>query len=468
MAFQNAKHRLYPSLTKLLPLTTLLLSGCGILTDIESGLAYAALSVCSDTFISQQDPSESADYFTGPKVDPLPLIWKIEVNADSQTTHASDYIFGDLYAADAVFRPGFGCTLMYDKSIEELDNQTPDTLYKLTLPENIRWPHGSAPIELQAQHNSVDHQAIADAITVAFEETPDRQNQTTSIIVIYQGELIAERYRDGFNKATPVIGWSMSKSITSTLFGILSDRNILELDTSSLFAEWMGTEKEIITLNNLLHMTHGLEYEETSSGPRGSAALMFYLNPSHSQFMLDLPLVEKPGTLYNYSSGATALLSNVIQDTVGGSLGDAYEFYQTQLFHRIDIASAIFEHDNSGYFVGGASAFMTPRDWARFGQLYLQEGVWNDDVILSPEWMDYALTPSPANDTFGAHVFLNTDQKRWISLPADSITFLGTNEQVIFIIPSKELVVVRTGYTRGGEETSQKERLAASIVQALP
>ncbi|PCJ42272.1 MAG: hypothetical protein COA99_08435 [Moraxellaceae bacterium] len=449
----------------MLSISAIIASGCDVINDIGQGNGYAAKNICSNMFISGQDKKETMKKFVGPEISPLSLIWLVQTDEQAGLVHVADLLTLNKNRSEAVYRPGFGCTIQHELTIEELDAQTPDTLYSVTLSDNETWPFGSAGLAPQSNAN-IDYQAIDQAIDVGF--TPVEEKQTTSIVVAHQGKLIAERYRDSFGPAVPVLGWSMSKSVTSTLVGLLSDQNILDANDSSLFSEWAGTGKSDITISNLLQMAHGLQYDESSRGENADQAKMLYLTPNHSQYMIERPLVEVPGTVFNYSTGATGLLARLVQEAVGGSLSDAYEFYQTQLFHKIDITSAVIEHDTEGYFVGGASVYMSPRDWARMGQLYLQKGTWNGEEILSETWVDYALTPSSTNDIFGASIWLNTEQKRWASLPADAFAFMGHNEQIVLIIPSVELVVVRSGFTFGGSEVSQIETLVASIVQALP
>jgi len=456
----NQKHRAALALS----LSALTLTGCEVLNDIPQAHGYIAKIDCSNIFISNQDPEESLKYFVFPEVSPINIVAQVNVDEEAGTVSSRDFLYGDKNKSVAVYRPGFGCTVMHDLSIQQLDDQTPDFLYTLTLPSDELWPHGTAGIADQ-NNNGVNYQAIETAIDNAF--SPTEEKLTTSVLVIHQGKMIAERYREGFGPTVPVLGWSMSKSVTSSLVGVLSDAGALDVNASAPIDEWIGTDKEIITIDNLLQMAHGLKYSESSRGENADQAKMLYLAPSHADYMVERPLEVEPGTLYNYSTGSTALVSRVVQDAVGGSLSDAYEFYQTEFFHRIDIATAIVEHDTAGYFVGGAGVYMSPRDWARMGQLYLQNGIWNGDIILSQDWLNYAISPSVPNETIGASIFLNTNQQTWPSLPEDVYAFLGHNEQMVMIIPSEELVVVRTGTTFGGAEVSQKELLVATIIEAL-
>jgi len=448
-----------------LSLSALILSGCDVLNDIPQGLGYLAKNNCSAVFVAGQDLKETKDLFVSPEVAPYDILTITDVDVAAGTVSSRDILFGQKNLHVAMHRPGFGCVLQYEATAAELDAQTPEFLYSDTLPSDQVWPAGSAGMAPRTDI-AVDYDAIDTAIDNGYE--PLDEKVTTSIAVVYKGQLIAERYRPTYGPFTPILGWSLTKGVTSTLVGILSDDGLLDVNDRANIDEWIGTDKESITLNNLLQMAHGLQYEETSRGENADQGRMVFDSPSQADYMIARPLAEVPGTVYNYATGSTALVAYLAQNAMGGALGDAYEFYQTELFQKLGITTSVFEHDTTGYFLGGSALNMSARDWARFGQLYLQNGEWNGERILSQDWMNYALAPSSAQPTFGASVWLNTNQERWPTLPADAFGFNGHQEQMIMIVPSKDLVVVRTGFTYGGEEIGGQIELVAEILLALP
>jgi len=178
-------------------------------------------------------------------------------------------------------------------------------------------------------------------------------------------------------------------------------------------------------------------------------------------------LEHTPGTHFNYNTGDANLLANIVQNAAGGSLQEAYNFFQTELFHKIDIRSAIIEFDATGQFVGGAYAFMTPRDWARLGQLYLQEGNWKGEQVISSEWVNYVTSPSPVTDEYGGQLWLNSNGIDWPNVPHDAYYFAGHQGQRVVIIPSEKLVIVRTGVTEDYDYIGL-DAIISEVIAALP
>ena len=250
--------------------------------------------------------------------------------------------------------------------------------------------------------------------------------------------------------------------------GILNDRGVIDIHGPAPISSWVNTEKANITIDDMLHMSSGIDYQEGNAG-LSTSTQMLYLESDQVKYMEGLNLIHEPGAVFNYSTGEANLLASIVQNAVGGSAQDAYDFYQKELFFRLGIRSAFIEFDESGQFVGGAYGHMTARDWLRMGQFYLQRGEWNGEQILSEQWVDYVTTMSATNPEYGAQFWLNTDGEYFegYDIPEDTYLFAGHQGQVVVIIPSRDLVLVRTGVYSSLDSTIVAEVLE-EVLLALP
>ncbi|MDJ0763451.1 MAG: serine hydrolase [Myxococcota bacterium] len=411
--------------------------------DVHIGTGYAAKNTCTGIWVTGVDEPIMRDDYVAPEVAPLPIIWDVAVDRQHRMVRASAP--GDV--SEAVYRPGLGTTLTTGTTRAELLKVQP-TLLTLTLPSDLPWPHGTGDIHPNLPEN-VDYKAIEAAMDEVFKENQEIPKKTAAVVIIYKGKLIAERYAPQFNASSPILGWSMSKTVTGSLVGMLQERGLLNVNDKAPI-DWHApdtAEKSEITILNLLHMSSGLYFNEKPRGLNNHLGEMLYGQHDYADYMAKRPMRAKPGTVWNYSTGDTMLLSKIVQDALGGSLEDAYHFIQGELFHKIDIATAVVEFDPSGTFVGAASICMSTRDWARLGLLYLNDGRWKGEQILPQGWVAFATTPAPTSPIYGAQLWLNTDQVLHADLPEELVSFRGHNGQRVMIIPSKELIVVRMGYT---------------------
>ncbi|MDX1696009.1 MAG: serine hydrolase [Ketobacteraceae bacterium] len=441
-------------------------SGCDQVREIPFGNGYVAKNICSGLFVSGIEESVLKKRYVAPAVDPLPLLWKVDIDRENHRVTASDIIFRDLFKQEAYYRPGFGCTLLQDSTTAALDAQLPTAVDPISTPSWRFWPRGSAGVWPLAIPE-VDYAAVNSAIDHAFTETPDQTRQTAAVLVAYDDLLIAERYAPGITKDTRLLGWSMSKSFTATLIGLLQDRQMIATHWPAPVPEWQGTAKADITLEDLLHMASGLEYYEESRGPNNDQSYTLHATEQFADFILDRPQVAEPGTRYNYSTAETMLIAKIAQDTLGGTMADTYHFLNNTLFGPLGITDAVLEYDTAGNPAGGAYLMMKPRDWARLGLLYLRHGDWFGQQVLSESWVDYALRPSPANPQYAKQIWVNSSGTLWPSLPRDAFGFLGFQQQNVIVVPSRELVVVRMGFSFE-EGVSEVEQLVARILEALP
>lgn len=394
---------------------------------------------------------------------------------DQEQQTATATVLG-LISRSALYRPGLGCTLMVDVSAKELLLQakgiTPVALEKR--PEI--WPAGDS-VELGKGDAAIEWNILQGAVMGAFaEDAEGRDVDTRAVLVVHNGKIIAERYADGYDRDTRFLGWSASKAVTSALIGTAVMEGKLVVDKPAPVKEWSDESdpRSQVSLHHLLTMSSGLEFSEPYIPDNDSTDMLFKL-PRMGDFVASKPLAYDPGTHWYYSSGTTNLLARIYFENTGGTLTSNFDMAQQQLFGPLGMTSAVFEPDVSGAFVGSSYFYASARDWARFGLLYLNEGKVGDRQILSKEWVDYSRTPiaQAAQGKYGAQFWLNAGtpgdpaDRRYPDLPQDYYMASGYNDQHIGIIPSKNAVIVRLGWTTGAAKFDLNGHYAR-ILAALP
>lgn len=235
----------------------------------------------------------------------------------------------------------------------------------------------------------------------------------------------------------------MTKSITSAVLGVLEKQGRIDLQQDHLFPEWEKDGRSKITLNNLLHMNSGLAWEEDYT-EISDVTKMLFLSEDMTGVQLKKELVGEPGSIWNYSSGTSNLLSGFIRDQFK-SHQDYLNFWYTNFIDKIGMYSMTVETDLAGNYVGSSYSWATARDWAKFGLLYLNKGNWNGDQILNEDWIKSTARPVAGSEgQYGAHFWLNSGGI-YPDVPRDLFSANGFQGQHVFIIPSKDLVVVRFG-----------------------
>lgn len=266
----------------------------------------------------------------------------------------------------------------------------------------------------------------------------------------------------------------MSKTLTSTLAGLLYDRGLLDPEQTTGFTEWQNDNRRDITLDQLLRMISGLDHHEIAMGKDNDQAVLLYSNstdPIEYALSKHLALDQKsyqeilPGSRFNYSSQDNQLAVKLIQDTLG-DYRDMYAFYQKEFFHKIDIGSAVLEHGRDQYPLIAEGLLLSARDWARFGLLYKSRGLWKGEQIISQRWIDYSLTPTDENVSYGAGVALNTGKHLFPDLPEDTFALMGAWERYVVVVPSADVIVVRIGFSQP-DQREGINRLVADILDVL-
>lgn len=407
----------------------------GPIAPIATG--YAAKTVCSATFVSDRTVEDALD-----DLPPNPLVPLLRTNRDDSEGTVRTSLLG-LWSSTAYATPELGCTLAEARpeftSPGAVDPGAPDAA----------WPAGEGPAQLPGD---VDADALDAAIDPAFvEDDPEgRERNTRAVVVVRDGQLIAERYGDGFDAETPLLGWSMGKSLSNAIVGRLVLEGQLDVEDAGLRPEWKSDDRRDITIDHLLTMTSGLAFEEVYD-PDTDATRMLFTPRDTAAYAADQPLEAAPGTRWSYSSGTTNILCDAAHEATGTGVELAHEL----LFAPLGMASAVIEPDESGTLVCSSFPYATARDWARFGQLFLQDGEWDGERLLPDGWVASSTTPVDTVDAdtpYGAQWWLNEGpdgQLRMPSVPADAYWASGNEGQHVVAIPSEDLVVVRLGFSGG-------------------
>jgi CubicO group peptidase (beta-lactamase class C family) len=432
------------------------------------GTGYAAKILCSSVYVSgrtyeavmSEDLEMAGDYY-------------ISAGLDEKHQAAEASLLG-IFTTRAVFRPGLGCTLCVDGANEtELRQQALGISGADTAVSDEIWPDGERVAAVAPA--GVDRQKLEAALDRAFEETPPGQRRTRAVVVVYDGRIVAERYASGFTKDTPLLGWSMTKSVTNALIGILVRQGNFDLKAGAPVAEWQNADdpRKEITLDQLMHMSSGLTFvEEYEDNLKSDVNTMLFTKYSAAGYAAAKPLAFSPGTKWSYSSGTTNIIARIAREASGLSQAEWFRFPRRELFDRIGMHSAVIEPDPSGDFVGSSYMYATARDWARFGLLYLNDGLWQGERILPEDWVKYSTTPTPLappGEAYGAQFWLNAaNPQQWLGfLPADMYLASGHEGQTVMVIPSYKMVVVRLGLTRGPTAEAYLG-FVADVLKALP
>ncbi len=421
--------------------------------------AFAAKGMCSSVFLANKTPervqAEDLSFF------PISLA---KSKIDYEEKSVTSTVFG-LAKRKAIYREGLGAVLVLDKSEEELKKdeiKIPEPTYSQ---DTILWPKGDIlPAEKPA---GVNYDRLNELIDTCF-DAPGSElfKQTLSVAVVYDNQLIAEKYLEGYNSETMFHGWSMTKSITGALAGILNDQGKLNVEEPAGFEEWSNDERKNILVKDIIHMSSGLDWYENYF-TISDATVMLMQNDDMLASVLDNKLESEPGTVWNYSSGDANLLSGILRKRINNDT-DYHNFIYTKLLYPTGMLHTKVETDGSGLFVASSYSYGSTRDWARFGMLFLNNGVFAGDTVLSKEWVDFMKTPAEASKGRYAGTFwLNRSQPKGVlkDVPDDTFYADGFLGQRVFIIPSKKLVVVRMGY---GLSNFKLSNFLEEIIATLP
>ncbi|MEO0492117.1 MAG: serine hydrolase [Actinomycetota bacterium] len=323
------------------------------------------------------------------------------------------------------------------------------------------WSTGSLPDHVDA----IELEGILDR---AFGDEPDPGfGESHATVVVHEGRIVAERYGGEATPETPLLSWSMAKSVTHSLVGILVDQGRLDLDAPAPVPAWANDERHEITLRHLLRMVDGLDFNETYAIPADGedAAWSHCIDMLFGDGVDDVagytigrPRKHAPGAVFNYSSGTTNVVARIVGDIIGAP--DAMRAWMNEtLFHPIGIRSADPTFDAAGTFVGSSYLHMTARDWARYGLLHLRGGAWDGAQVLPRDWVEderRAWAVDDEGNHYGTHWWVAEDGRG---------TFFcsGFELQRVLCVPTTDLVVIRLGKTPEADYDTPKAWLEEII-----
>ena len=330
-------------------------------------------------------------------------------------------------------------------------------------PAGVPWPTQQWPTA--ALPDGVRKEAVAVALAAVDRLDPEL-GETRAVVVVQGGRIVAEKYRNGYSEITRLISWSMAKSITQALVGLAVGKGLVELDRPMGNPRWpAGDPRGAVTWRQWEQMVDGIDYHEIGvrDPVRNDAARMLFGEGrlDVAAFAASLPQIHPAGTHWNYNTAGVELVDDALGRVFAPGAGAderrarVAEVLAKELFGPLGMTSALPEFDAAGTFMGGSLVYATARDYARFGLLYLRDGMWDGRRILPAGWVDFARTRGPAanGSTYGAGFWITPpvgDPTRVHALtpdgPADLFTAQGHEGQLITIVPSKDLVVVRLGH----------------------
>jgi CubicO group peptidase (beta-lactamase class C family) len=399
--------------------------------DLISG--FSSKSMASGHFIDNrsQEMIEKGD-------NDINMITLATNKIDDNEKLATASVYG-LKERKAIYREGLGVTLIND----DFDISKPYLVPKRNkINNNLPFPYGNNEPK-DTVFATIDYTKLNAAVANAFDKKRAVKKRTRSVLVIYKDKIIAEKYDTGFTKNSKILGWSMTKSITSAMFGVLVKQGKFDIYKPAPIPEWANDERKIITTNDLLHMNSGLEWEEQYDKICDATQMLFQAEDM-TRVQLEKPAAYKPNTHWNYSSGTTNLLSGILRKQFK-TQQEYLDFWYAAFIDKMGMNSMLVETDMKGHFVGSSYGWATTRDWAKFGLLYLHKGNWNGEQILNESWVKYTATPTnTSNGQYGAQFWLNAGRK-FPDVPKNMFYCSGYQGQMIAVFPSHDLVIVRLG-----------------------
>ena len=367
----------------------------------------------------------------------------------------------------AAFRPGFGCTQLPVGATEKaLD----------FLPRFAAWPEyttqdrGSAigsnvKVELRLE----EAERLEMPVTAAFDEmTYGAGTRTSSVIVVRDGQVVAERYARGVEHETPQRTWSVGKSLTATIIGAARRQGLIDIDYPAVIAAWnKGADpRREITIRNLLHMASGLD-----SGENGSRTDRLYFGGGRAVDQAATGILEvEPGSRFKYANNDTVIAMRALREAMADDTR-FHRFPYEAVLHKIGAVRTTMEIDWNGDFISSSQVWATGRDLARIGQLYLQDGMWAGERLLPEGWVEFVRTPAPAQPAdaasrggYGAQFWLMNNVP---GVPEGTFYAAGNRGQYIVILPALRTVVVRQGYDTIGGARFDIERFVLDVTRAI-
>jgi len=460
---------------KIILLVTTTLCGALALTAVRAhdvprvATGFVSHTLCSAAFVSKVDPDE----VYAETVEAMPgvglIAWALAYHVDREAKQVTATLFGGGQSR-AAYRDGLGCYV--DNGGEAADASVPPALgeqQRALLPEIA----GAAVVEPA----NPDLKRALDRAFAEPEQLPLRH--TKAVVVVKDGHIIAERYAPGYGVDTPILGYSATKSVISALTGILVRQGKLAVDEPAPVAAWQdpGDSRHAITVDDLLRHTSGLAMGSSLNASLASALApvnrMKYIERDMAGFADSSALETAPGSAWNYHDGNYLILSRLIRDAAGGRAADVLRFARRELFEPLGMRNVTLEFDATGTPEGSAQMLAPARDWARFGLLYLNDGVVGGKRILPEGWVSYSASLTPNGWVgIGAGFWTNRGDSKGsqfrtsLGMPRDAFYASGTFGQYVIIVPSERLVVVRLGTSGNRYDIEGVCHLVAEMIAA--
>ena len=430
---------------------------------LRTATGMAAHDLCSETFVAGVPPEKTWRESILPRPGMRWLTWAMRYQIDREHREATSSLLG-LLSSRAIHRPRWGCVLVH--ADERVADPPAARVGDVVAHDILQAPSGLV---------STPTPALGIVLDNAFAETATPPHRgTRAVVIVRDGRIVAERYAQGDDIDTPLLGFSMTKSVVNALVGILVRQHRLDVKAPAPIRAWHGAgdPRAAITLEQLMRMETGLALDETGSGFDPSNQ-MFYDEADMAVYAAGAESIAPPGTRWFYSSASTHLVARIVRDAVGGDGASVQAFAQRELFARIGMRRTVFEMDATGTPVGAHYLYATARDWARLGQLYLDDGVVDGQRLLPAGWPRWSSEPTLGTD-YGAGWWANRGpdeaavHRRSVGIPEDAFFAMGNLGQRIAVVPSERLVVVRMAraHLQYGDAAGF-ERLVAGTIAAL-
>lgn len=441
----------------------------------SNSAGLAAQTVCSGTFVSGRNPQE---VFTDDVLPQSPALAAISTDVNEADKSVTATFLG-IVERQAALLPNRGCVL----------DVPPDPKAQAFTPLPSTpglWPEGDQPVPPTDWPQGVDKAALTDVVDQAFVGAGDPvAANARGMAVIYDGRMLVEKYGDGFSSTTPLLGWSMTKTVNAMLMFKRAEQVGLELDTKVVdafpegseppwVAQWRQDDRREITIENLMTMTSGLDFGD-DYGPFAKVVQMLYGEPSMADYAASMPSTHPAGTYWEYSTGVADIISQVAEGQFDSP--QAYWTYpRDEVFFPTGVNSATLATDTSGTWVGGSYLWADTGDWARLGLMMMSDGRSPDGKAVLPRgWWKYAGTPAlPDGDGhgYGAQTWIPASDpggecRTYPGVPADTLSMEGHYGQIVAMVPSRDAVIVRLGWTIDKTQFDSCQ-LVSDVLKALP
>lgn len=425
---------------------------------------YKANFLCSDLFNAGLTEAQATEWdLEGIYPEYQATIRTLEAKVDRQARTVSVAFDPNLPPRIAAWRPGLGCSSLPIGAQADRIAVLPKLKIKPPSAAGKTWPGGdegatatpSAPVAA----------ALDKAITKAFDPVVQGDGpRTTAVLVIRNGKIVAERYVPGFGPDTPQRTWSAAKSMTATVVGRAVQLGKLKVDAPAGVPEWpAGDPRRAITLAQLMHMNSGL----WTDGPGNRTDELYLGGALVTQTATTMPLEAAPGTRFRYANNDTLLAMRSVRAALGDGEA-ALNFPLQEVFWKIGMLHTTPETDWQGNYILSSQVWTTARDLGRLAMLYMNDGVWNGERLLPAGWSKFVATPAPAQPDsgpgYGAFFWLYGEAQ---GLPADTYVMNGNRGQYVFIVPSKNAIIVRRGFDKAGGKAFDLAGFAREVLAAL-